>query len=411
MSATLRVEVETKGDVSASSSSPERAKTFNEIKAEREAAAAQFRADANRMREESGKGGVVSEKEERLRDRAERKQRIAEDKQERDEAFYERQQAKAQKKAEAEQRKAEAIQARNEDYAERQEAREARRAEAEAAKIAKQEEAKAREEANKKAHEEEAKPENIAKRMIERDTLRRSSQIEYTAQKLGISPGANVTKMFQGMSNTGAALARRFGILAAGAIALAETWKAARNQLMEEANRVRRYSPALRFQQAINNLRNQMTDLSIAQKYGGRMSQIEDMQNRRDNAWREIKTGLAASFDKLASSITDPIEEWYTSMLEKFAGISDKSGESNAYLAKILDVSEQQLEEIGIKPRNAREVEFGLKQAEKVLKILGTNGFDRDEEIGKMFGDEQLALRPGANPEGFVRVPDFWRNQ
>jgi len=99
----------------------------------------------------------------------------------------------------------------------------------------------------------------------------------------------------------------------------AEVIGLAQAKISEEAGRVRGFSPELRMQGVVSQMREMRTDLEIARQFGGQMARQEDMSSRRESAFRLLTT-------KLATTVTKPFDrmnEAWTATLESLAGQRD----------------------------------------------------------------------------------------
>lgn len=308
----------------------------------------------------------------------------------RDEDWYDRDQARQRREKASAASRAEAMQKRDEDWYDRDLLRqrsEKQRAEALARRQSEQKQraAAAQQKRDEDYHQRDQQrqwwnnPNNVASAMRGRQIFGAQVRGSMAAQRLGFSAGSSVTRLSAGF----AGLTARLHPLIAVAGALVGAWSSARAHLLEEADRVRRVSAPLKAQEQINKMRNLQTDIEIAGRHGERMARNEDMQNRRDNAWRLISVGVSAAIDKALAPITDPIEEWYTGMLESLAGMSNHSKKQTEYLSALVGMSKEQLDEMGIKAGQRAALAQAVQNAEKVLKVLNgsTGNFTKEDDI------------------------------
>lgn len=368
------------------------------------------------------------------REKADRK---AADRQERDEGWLARQEARSQKKQEMEQerlqKQQESRQERDENYAEKQaarlqkqqeaeEAREAKRQESAAAKAARQQEKdenyyeqqQKRDQAARNA----VNPQYLAQQMMQQQQLRQATQQQYIQAQLGISPGGVMSRVAStlgavnnGVASFGTAIgaaSKLLGGLGFVAGAVHGAWKHAIDTLLQESHRVAQYSPALRVQEVRNRLREMRTDRQIASEYGGQMADVQDRESRQEAAWRLIGTKLASAFEPMFK----PFSEAYTDVLEWIAGSGKVNKESVAYLEKITKLSEQQLDAMGVSKRDQQDIADAVKTAEGIIKTMGSSGLDTDDPLKKAWGNlgEVGLLAQGVDNPGMIPglLPNGW---
>lgn len=353
----------------------------------------------------------------------ERESKRAAAQQKRDEDWYDRQQTKLardeQRRSEMAQRKAEAMQKRDEDWYDRDSLRAAKEKQSARDKALaqqkKDEDWYDRDRLNQSKEEERRKqqqwwnnPNNVAQWMNNRRVFQSGVRGSLMAQRLGFGAESGITKL----AGSASMAAARLQPLIAVAGALVGAWSAARHNLMQEADRVRRYSPALRLQEMVNNARGMRTDQIIAAKYGDRMAELEDRQNRRDNAWRLIGAKVSGAIDGVFAPITDTIEEWYTSALEWLAESNKSSAKTNDYLKQLTGLTEKQLEEMGYKANTREAIAFAMRNAQKMMDVMeGGSSFPSADNVTEKVGKANLVGRGNAPNPGFVPVPNWWANQ
>lgn len=337
---------------------------------------------AKRREREEAKREREQEKAERKQERERRKLEVADNRQERDETWYERDLQRQEKEKQRDKERAERMQERDEDWYERDQRKQ---------------------EAAKKQREQREwwdNPHNVARNQI--DMGRRSAAIRGSsaAQRLGFSATSSVTRFSSALS----VAAVRFAPLIAVATMMYAAWRKAQQNLLDEGKRVQKFSPALQAQNLINNMRNFKTDMEIANKYGDQMARVSDRQNRQENAWRKIEVGISSFLDDAFS----PLSELYTRLLEWAAGSNKISADTNAYLEKLVGLSEKQLDELGIKNEQREAIALAMKNAEKIMNTLGGNGvFMEKDDMTKQF-DNVVAGPAGGNAD-FIAPPAAWR--
>ena len=97
---------------------------------------------------------------------------------------------------------------------------------------------------------------------------------------------------------------------------VAEVVGFAQGKLSEESKRVVGFSPDLRMQGIVNQMREMRTDMEIARNFGTQMARQQDFESRRETSWRLMTT-------KWAAGITKPfnqMNEAWTTVLESIAG-------------------------------------------------------------------------------------------
>lgn len=320
-------------------------------------------------------------------EKARREQLQRDKQQDRDEAFFDRQNIAAERKAKREQDAAARRQERDESWHENDQRK------------------KKREEDAQKQREWWNNPSNVAQSMKQRGEFQSQVRGSMFAQRLGFSAESSVTK-FAASANLAAA---RMQPLIAVASTLYGAWKAAQQNLLDEAKRVQRFSPDLQMQNLVNKMRNFKTDMEIAAQYGEQMAKVSDRENRQEQATRKI--GVAVS--SVVDTIFEPFAEGYTQLLEWIAGTGKVSADTNKYLEKLVGLTEKQLEELGIKGAAREGMALALKNAEKVLKTIsmgdGGMGFDKEDQMTGQFANVVAGPR-GGNAD-FIQQPDFWRNR
>lgn len=417
MATALRIEVESTGVNAPPVDNTSVPKTFNQMKEEREAAANKFREDAAKMRKETGMGGTVTPAQER-------KRLADEERQNRDENWLAKQEAREQRKAAALAARAEARQERDENWLAAQEKRAKKAAEAQQKRdedwYERDERKKRSEEAQRKQREWWNNPANIAQNMVQRQQFMAQTRGQYSAQRLGgmlgMSPNSPLVQGAGRLASGFNLLTMRFQPLIAVASALYGAWNAAKDNLLEEAQRVKNFSPALRLQEVRQNLRNLQTDMEIARKYGDRMAQVQELDSRQADAQRRLGIKVSTAINEFFAPITDRLQEGYTNLLEWLASDSNEVAKSNDYLMKLTGMSEQQLG-ILMSRRDQDFMEQVSKGADSVLKVIGGNGlFNQSDEITDALGEKTSHLLGfdvwkinGQNP-GFVPVPSFWKD-
>lgn len=246
-------------------------------------------------------------------------------------------------------------------------------------------------------------PHNVAQSMQQRGQFQSQVRGSAFAQRLGFSAESSVTK-FAGAANLAAA---RMQPLIAVASTLYGAWKAAQQNLLDEAKKVQRFSPDLQMQNLVNKMRNFKTDMEIAAQYGEQMARVSDRENRQENASRKIGAAVSSVFD----TIFEPFAEGYTQLLEWIAGTGKVSADTNKYLEKLVGLTEKQLEELGIKGAAREGMALALKNADKVLKTIsmGSGGieFNKEDDMTAQF-NKVIAGPRGGNAD-FVQPPEFWR--
>lgn len=433
MSASLRVEVQSTVGGSPSDSPP---KTFAQEKADREAAAAKFREDAKRFREETGTGGTDS-----VADERERKKKIAlENRQERDESFAIKQEMRAQRERQRQQE-------RDENFADRQEAQDRKRE-------ASEEKAKQRQQDRDEAYADKQQmddrrraqandPAFLAQRMREQFLLREATRQEYIKQMGGTDPNGfmnrsanmiqnatslmsrlfggrggpmaqpgQLNRVFGGLNTSVMGSVRSFGLLGAIIGGFGAAVKHARETLLAESRRVAQFSGVLRMQEVRNTMRDMRTDRQIASEFGEQMANTSDRQNRQENAWRLIGTRMASVVDKLAA----PFSEIYTQILEFIAGSNDTNADLAKHMGLIVRASGQTVEELkklGVSNRDLRDYAEAVKVAEDVIKSMGSSGFVAENPIKQFEENTLYGLAPGAANPGIIPdiLPKDWKGR
>lgn len=339
-------------------------------------------------------------------------QRKRDDQQAKDEGWLAKQEAKEARRTAAENKRAESRQNKDEDYYERQQARDAKDKAVTASRASsrqkKDEDYFDKQQARVK-QENDAKaqrawwnnPGNVAKSMLQRQQFGAAVRGSYMAQRLGFSAESGVAKL----ASSANVLAGKLHPLIAAAGALYGAWSAARQNLLEEAKRVRYLSPELRMQEQVNKFRNMRTDMEIANKYGERMAEIEDIKNRQENAWRLIGAKVSSAIDEAFKPITEPLEEGYTKVLEWLAGNTRDSTETNKLLEKLTGYTKQQMEEMGIKANTRQAIADAIRNATRVTAALGA----ADETTNDILNTGFNILGPNADNPGIIPPPDWWR--
>ncbi len=375
-----------------------------------------------------------------------KKQRARDDAQERDEAWLARQEARQARKQERDEnfadrqeakdaRKAAAEQKANEDYIDRQEAKDRKKRERDAARGLQQQEADedwyARDQKRRQDEINAKDPVWLAKKMAERQALHQATQREFLANQLGVNQGqfnsinmgANIAQnanavlqrvmggrggsftaggVNQGLASVASSAtmaARALGIAGAVVMGLNEAWNAAKAKLLEEGARVSQFSAELRVQSVRNTLRDLGTDMRIANEYGAQIAGVQDRENRQASAWRIIETRVASAIEP----IVRPFSELYTSILEWVAGTGTVSAENKQLLSKLVNLTEQQMEAMGVSASTQNAIADAARNAQKVVEMLGSNGFDKDDPVGN-FDHTGQKLFGNNDSKGF---PDF----
>jgi len=329
---------------------------------------------AKRREREEAKQEREREKAERKQEKERRKSEVADNRQERDETWYERDLQRQAKEKDRAKQAAESMQNRDEDWYARDQQKQA---------------------AEKKRAEQRKwweNPNNVAQNQLKMGERASAIRGSAAAQRLGFGADSAITKF----SSSLAATAFRFQPLIGVAGALYGAWQAAKQNLLDESKKVARYSPALQMQEMMNKMRNLKTDVQIASKYGEQMARLSDRENRQENAKRLI----GAQVSSWIMSLTEPLEEMYTQMLEYFAGVQNVSGETNKYLKELTGYTKEQMEAMGIRADQQNALATGMKNAEKVLQMLSLGDgitFKESDEVTKRAGEFNL-LDNGAFP-------------
>lgn len=347
---------------------------------------------AKRREREEAKQEREREKAERKQEKERRKSEVADNRQERDETWYERDLQRQAKEKDRAKQAAEKMQSRDEDWY----ARDQRKQEA----------------AKKQREQREwwSNPNNVAQNQLKMGERASAIRGSLSAQRLGFSAESAVTKFASSIS----AATFRLGPLIAVAGSLYGAWSASRKTLMDEAKRVAHVSPELSAQSVVSKFRNLRTDFNIAANYGERMAQLQDLENRRDNAWRLIGAKVADAIDKALKPISGPIEEGFTNMLEWLAGIDSHTSRAAKYLEKSLGLTKEQFEKYNIKTSEQNALADAFSNAEKIMKSLSAGS----GAISFKGADEVTEALLNANPDftgkkdgGFVPVPAWWRDR
>lgn len=329
---------------------------------------------AKRREREEAKREREQEKAERKQEKERRKLEVADNRQERDETWYERDLQRQEKEKQRDKERAERMQNRDEDWYERDQQKQA---------------AERKREEQRKWWE---NPNNVAQNQLKMGERAASIRGSASAQRMGFSANSAITRFASGLSAT----AFKFQPLIAVAGALYGAWQAAKKNLLDESRKVARYSPALQMQNMVNNMRTLQTDIEIANKYGEQMARMSDRENRQQNATRLI----GAQVSSWLAGIMEPFDELKTQVLEYFAGIQNVSADSTKYLKEISGYSKEQLDAMGIKASQQNAIATGMKNAEKVLQMLSMDGavtFKESDEMTRRAGEFNI-LDNGAFP-------------
>lgn len=358
--------------------------------------------------------------------------KAAQDKRDQD-AQDKRDAAKAKKDAKDADRAARQ-QERDENYVARRDARDERKKGRDAARGLRQQEVNedwyARDQKKRQDEANSKDPAWLAQKMAERQQLQQATQRQFLANQLGVNQGqfntinmgANIAQnanavlqrvmggrggsfttggVNQGLASVASSAtmaSRALGIAGAVAMGLSEAWSAAKAKLLEEGHRVSQFSAELRVQSVRNTLRDLGTDMRIANEYGAQIAGVQDRENRQANAWRIIEAKVASAIEPIVRQFS----ELYTSILEWIAGTGTVSKENKELLTKMVNLTEKQMEDMGISASTQNAIADAVRNAQEVIGILGSNGFDKDDPIGKFnAGGAQFMNRDN---KGF---PDF----